>query len=60
MAQRIDHGVLKLSLQAEMTLYLGYNSGDQFDGAVVIFRGARRPAISGAYPTSLQLAARNR
>jgi hypothetical protein len=29
--------VLKRSLQAEMTLYLGYNSGDQFDGAVVIF-----------------------
>src|SRR4029077_19124799 len=31
--------VLKRCQCAEMTLYLGYNAGDQFDGAVVIFAG---------------------
>jgi hypothetical protein len=31
--------MMKRSLHVEMTLYLGYNSGDQFDGAVVIFAG---------------------
>jgi len=44
--------VLKRSLQAEMTLYLGYNSGDQFDDAVVTFAGNKTPDI-GASPASL-------
>ena len=35
--------MLKRSLQAEITLCLGYNSGDQFDGAVVIFAGQDDP-----------------
>jgi hypothetical protein len=39
--------VLKRSLQAEMTLYLGYNSGDQFDDAVVIFAGQEDPRYRG-------------
>jgi hypothetical protein len=30
-----------------MTLYLGYNSGDQFDGAVVIFAGQGDPRYRG-------------
>jgi hypothetical protein len=42
----LSTAVLKRSLQAEMTLYLDYNSGDQFDGAVVIFAGKTTP-ISG-------------
>jgi hypothetical protein len=39
--------MLKRSLQAEMTLYLGYNSGDQFDDAVVIFAGQEDPRYRG-------------
>jgi hypothetical protein len=35
--------MIKRSLQADMTLYLGYNSGDQFDGAVVVFAGQDDP-----------------
>ena len=46
--------MLKRSLQAEMTLYLRYNSGDQFNSAVVIFAGKTTPD-TGAYPASLDL-----